>query len=169
MSDLAWVGAEAIRTGCFSERPSLDASPFRMGFNVPEPLGDRPPGPPDEAGSDSCALIAEAVRTCCSSERPSLAASPFRSAVNAPEPAADRPPGPCPETLAACPGRTSAYWPDLKSATSTCPLTTSTLASFLFTETRNCVPFTTAARYGVSTSKCLTLRLSTSRRIEPAC
>ena len=39
----------------------------------------------------------------------------------------------------------------------------------LSTVTRNCVPFTTAARYGVSTSKCLTLRFSTSSRIEPAC
>ena len=37
------------------------------------------------------------------------------------------------------------------------------------TVTRNCVPFTTAARYGVSTWKCLTLRFSTSSRIEPAC
>jgi hypothetical protein len=37
-------------------------------------------------------------------------------------------------TFAACPGRTLAYWPDLKSATSTSPLSTSTLESSLFTD-----------------------------------
>jgi len=37
-------------------------------------------------------------------------------------------------------------WPDLKSATSTCPLMTSMLVLAALTETRNCVPLTTAAR-----------------------
>ena len=62
-----------------------------------------------------------------------------------------------------------ANWPVLKSATSTCPRSTSTRDSLLPTVTRNWVPLTTAARYGVSTWKCWTFFFSTSSRIEPDC
>src|SRR5260370_13283749 len=89
--------------------------------------------------------------------------------LKVPDPLKDNPGLPYAKAVATWPGITCATWPDLKSATSTCPLNTSTLVEAAFTETRNCVPLTTAARKGVSTSKCLTFCFSTSRRIDPAC
>ena len=88
--------------------------------------------------------------------------------LKVPEPLNDRLAGPCATTLAVCPGLTSTYWPLWKSDTSTWPRSTSTEVSSSATVTRNRVPFTKAASSGVSTSKCLTSRFSTSRRIEPA-
>src|SRR4030081_4089572 len=71
---------------------------------------------------------------------------PCSIGANVPDPLNERPGLPCAEPVASCPGITCATWPDLKSATSTCPLMTSMLVLAALTETRNCVPLTTAAR-----------------------
>src|SRR6202171_5226794 len=71
---------------------------------------------------------------------------PCSIGLNVPVPLNERPGLPCAKAVATCPGITCATWPDLKSATSTCPLITSMRVLAASTETRNCVPLTTAAR-----------------------
>src|ERR1043166_9334205 len=71
---------------------------------------------------------------------------PCSIGLKVPDPLSDRPGLPLAKLVAAWPGITCAIWPDLKSATSTCPRLTSTRVLPAFTVTLNCVPFTTAAR-----------------------
>ena len=68
-----------------------------------------------------------------------------------------------------CPGFTKTNCPVLRSETSTLPRSTFTFEPVSSTVTLNWVPLTTAARYGVETSKCFTFLFSTSRRISPIC
>ena len=73
--------------------------------------------------------------------------------LNVPIPLSDNPGAPCTDTVAFWPELTSACWPDTKSVTSTWPLNTPTRVSLPLMVTWNRVPFTTAERCGVSTSK----------------
>src|SRR5262249_32008787 len=103
----------------FAARTSRDAAALRSTGALPP--GDS--GDSDERRGDPCWIS------------PSV-----------PAPLSERPGRPCGATLAAWLGFTSAYWPDLKSLTSTWPRNTSTRVSLGSTVTRNCVPFTIAAR-----------------------
>src|SRR4051794_19384665 len=72
--------------------------------------------------------------------------APRSIGLNTPVPVSDSPCTPCAKDCAACPGRTCPICPVLKSTTSTWPRCTSTRVPVGVTDTRNCVPFTTAAR-----------------------
>ena len=75
---------------------------------------------------------------------------------------------PRPPTFAVWPAPTSVCWPVFSDVTWTLPRLTATRPSARPTATVKCVPLTTAANVGVSTEKCWTFRLSTSKLTEPA-
>ena len=89
--------------------------------------------------------------------------------LSAPAPLSDRPAGPCTRNFRGLVGMDQRVLARPVIAYLNLAAHHVDRLSVLPTVTRNWVPFTTAARYGVVTSKCLTFFFSTSSRIEPAC